>query len=70
MSTNISSKFVCDCGKKYKERTGLWRHKKKCIGQSNKPCIEEKTNSITDKDELIMFLIKECTDYKNIIMEQ
>ena len=23
--------YFCDCGKKYKDRTGLWRHKKKCI---------------------------------------
>ena len=27
---NPVMKFVCDCGKSYKERTGLWRHKKKC----------------------------------------
>jgi hypothetical protein len=73
MSTNInefSSKLLCECGKSYKERTGLWRHKKKCSEQANKQYIEEKAKTITDKDELIMFLIKECTDYKNIIMEQ
>ena len=23
--------FLCECGRVYKERTGLWRHKKKCI---------------------------------------
>ena len=27
---NPVMKFICDCGKSYKERTGLWRHKKKC----------------------------------------
>ena len=34
LSTNVnkkSSEFVCSCGKIYKERTGLWKHKKKCI---------------------------------------
>ena len=73
ISTNInefSSNLLCECGKSYKERTGLWRHKKKCSDQANKQYIEEKAKTITDKDELIMFLIKECTDYKNIIMEQ
>ena len=33
ISTNFnkeSSCFVCKCGKKYKERTGLWRHSKNC----------------------------------------
>ena len=73
LSTNVntfSSVFVCECGKKYKERTGLWKHKKKCSNNTNKQTIEEKAKSITDKDELIMFLIKECSDYKNMIVEQ
>ena len=73
LSTNVntfSSVFVCECGKKYKERTGLWKHKKKCFNNTNKQTIEEKAKSITDKDELIMFLIKECSDYKNMIVEQ
>jgi hypothetical protein len=67
---NFGSKFVCECGKIYKERSGLWRHKKICPKNSISPSIQEKAKSITDKDELIMFLIKECTDYKNIIIEQ
>ena len=33
-STNINKKspnvFICNCGKNYKERSGLWRHKKIC----------------------------------------
>lgn len=73
MSTNFNgfgSKFVCDCGKSYKERSGLWRHKKICSNTKISTSIEEKAKSITDKDELIMFLIKECADYKNMLMEQ
>ena len=66
----FSSKFICECGKNYKERSGLWRHKNKCSEQANKLYIEEKAKSITDKDELIMFLIKECNDYKNMLIEQ
>ena len=66
----FSSTFVCECGKNYKERSGLWRHKKKCSDNINKQNIEEKAKSITDKDELIMFLIKECSYYKNMLVEQ
>ena len=66
----FGSDKVCVCGKVYKERSGLWRHKQKCIEQTNKQKIVEQAINITDKDELIMFLIKECTDYKNIITEQ
>jgi hypothetical protein len=67
---NFSSELVCSCGKVYKDRSGLWKHKKKCHEKTKKEYIEEQAKNITDKDELIMFLIKECTDYKNIIMEQ
>jgi hypothetical protein len=67
---NLGSKFVCECGKIYKERTGLWRHKKICSNTKDMETAKEKAKSIADKDELIMFLIKECTDYKNLLMEQ
>jgi hypothetical protein len=72
ISTNenkISSKFTCDCGKSYKERSGLWRHKKTCHNKTNN-AIKEIARSITDKDELIMFLIKENAEFKNIIVDQ
>ena len=67
---NLGSKFVCNCGKIYKERSGLWRHKKICSTNTISPSIQEKAKSIADKDELIMFLIKECSDYKNLLIEQ
>ena len=55
-----SSKFECQCGKVYKERTGLWRHKKVCdfeeLEESEKE--EPKKEEISDK-ELIIMLIKQ-----------
>jgi len=66
-----SQEFICKhCSKSYKARNSLWYHEQKCSEHINKQYIEEKAKSITDKDELIMFLIKECTDYKNMLMEQ
>ena len=50
--------FICDiCNKEYLDRSGLWRHKKKCsIGQG------ENNNKLTefdiDKDFLIKMLLK------------
>ena len=69
---NVAYNFICVCGKKYRNRTGLWRHKQKCHIQekSKQIYIEEKAKNITDKDELIMFLIKENTDFKNLLIEQ
>ena len=62
--------FTCDiCKKEYKSRVGLWKHKKKCINVSKPP--EDCTNKekeVSDKD-LIMMLIKENSEFKNIMLE-
>ena len=52
--------LVCEwCNKEYHDRSGLWRHKKKCLI----PEIQETTNKIdtSDKDILIDKLIKTIT---------
>jgi len=42
--------FTCEiCGKEYKDRTGLWRHKKKCNKPNN--IIENKDNNEDNKDK-------------------
>jgi hypothetical protein len=52
--------FKCEnCDKNYKDRTGLWKHKKKCI----------KVMPIVDKD-LIMMLIKKNDDLQTVMMDQ
>ena len=55
-----SSKFECQCGKVYKERTGLWKHKKVCDFEELLSEDEEESEKekITDK-ELIIMLIKQ-----------
>jgi hypothetical protein len=60
-----SSKFTCDnCNKEYTSRNGLWKHSKKCNYQEEK----EKSNEPSDKD-LIMLLIKENSEFKNMMMK-
>ena len=58
--------YICECGKSYKERTGLWYHKKKCTIEQE---FIEHANEPSDKD-LIMLLIKENSELKNMMMEQ
>ena len=53
-----SSKFECQCGKIYKERTGLWRHKKVCDFEELSQDQETKKEEISDK-ELIVMLLKQ-----------
>jgi hypothetical protein len=62
------SDIICEiCGKKYKDKSGLWRHNKKCFKKVvNEE--KEKNEEPTDK-ELIMILIKENVDLKNMMME-
>jgi hypothetical protein len=61
--------FICqNCSKEYKDNSGLWRHKKKCNASGN---IEPQiiiSNEPTDK-ELIMLLIKDNSEFKNMMME-
>ena len=61
-----NNNFICEfCEKNYKSRTGLWKHKKICK-------IENKIidSNILITPELIMELIKDNKDMKQIIMEQ
>ncbi len=52
--------FICDCGRSYKHRQGLWKHKQDCNRLSK---------SIADKD-LIMMLIKDNNELRNMMLEQ
>ena len=61
-----SKKFCCICGNKYNSRTTLWRHEKQCIIEEKIEIIEKEEP--TDK-EIIMILIKENSDLKNMVLE-
>jgi hypothetical protein len=65
---------ICEnCNKKYKSRNGLWKHKKNCFKLLDDINDEEKsiqkTDSLTDKD-LIMMLIKDNNELRKMMMEQ
>jgi len=70
--------YTCDCGKTYKDNSGLWRHKKNCKIDSNVDT-EENTvigaNEISEKDLIMLIvkqnteLIKENNEFKNMMME-
>ena len=66
-SSEIQQEFICDCGRSYKHRQGLWKHKQDCEYKPQKP-----TNSydtISDK-ELIMMLIKDNNELRKMMMDQ
>jgi hypothetical protein len=69
---SIEKTYNCNCGKIYKHSSTLYTHKKKCQFVTNTPNYEEEIIKIehdtTDK-ELIMILIKENSELKNMMME-
>ena len=70
--------FTCNCGKKFKSNSGLWKHKQIC---KNIELIEEKTDDntfiddtedLSSKDLIKIFLeqSKENKDLKELLIEQ
>jgi len=63
----------CACGKIFKDNSGLWRHKKKCtLLESDVQCKLEKDDSqiCIVKDDLIKYLMKENSEFKEMLLEQ
>ena len=54
INENIKPYFCENCGNEYNNRTGLWRHNKKCLSKN-----ENKKLAELDKDELIITLLKQ-----------
>jgi hypothetical protein len=73
--SNNCDMSVCSCGKKYKYRQGLWKHKQNCNNNNDNAILlnnidNTKKEQTTDKDQLIMMLIKENSDFKSMLIEQ
>jgi len=65
----LVQEFRCkNCDRIYKDRSGLWKHSKKCIKTVVPP---NKPHVLYNKDEpnLVEVLIKENIDFKNVILE-
>ena len=64
-----NAEYICTCGSIYKYMSGLCRHKKKCKKEKEEPAVTQPSlNFITT--ELVMELIKDNKDMKQIILEQ
>ena len=82
-SPKIPNSFICVCGRYYKDRSGLWRHKKICnVEEKNILELSTKDNDetvsetcINDKELVVMLikqnseLIKDNSEYKNLMMK-
>ena len=64
--TKPSKKYDCICGKEYKHRQGLNRHKKECTYESIQPPVE---NLVMDTT-MILNIMKENQEFKTLLFEQ
>ena len=58
--------FSCEfCSREYKNKSGLWKHNKKCVN------IQESTIEEPKKDnDIVLLLLKENQEFKQLIIEQ
>jgi hypothetical protein len=61
--------LTCDCGNKYKERSGLWRHKKKC-NQKNQEIVNQDKCRETSDNSTILGLISQNKELMEMLKEQ
>ena len=65
----------CNCGNTYRDNSGLWRHKKKCITKEFETETEtegednSKSNEIHELKEFMKYLMKENSEMKNMMIE-
>ena len=78
LATNLSQKsqdhnFICyNCNRHYKDKSGLWRHKKNCINKKEKNYDENNYYegiNIKDKDALVLYLLKQNSDLQKSLIE-
>jgi hypothetical protein len=61
-----NKEYACECGKLYNHRASLFNHKKKCTYKAEQEPVQK--TKLYEKD-IVDVLMKENTDFKNIILD-
>ena len=65
-----TKKYNCEkCCRDFNDRSGLWRHKKKCFNESF-ITLKNKLDNEQKQQELIEYLLKENCEFKQLMLEQ
>jgi hypothetical protein len=56
----LEKTFFCDCGKSFKTNSGLWKHRKKCLDESDEFCLTDKEiiNALVHQNDKLMKIIE------------
>jgi hypothetical protein len=68
--TVIEQKFACDCGKFYTDRSGLWRHRKKCINSNEEPSETEIISQQQDQTASLAALLQQMMKQNQELQKQ
>ena len=75
-SQSINDVFICGCGKEYKHRQGLWKHRLRCSKNDANCCGPDQQKSTAQnknnldsikKDDLVMMLLKQNADLMELL---
>jgi hypothetical protein len=67
---NPAKEYKChNCDKKYKDRTGLWKHKKTCVKKEQKD-VQKDVMEEKDVNLLVQYLMKENAEFKQLMLDQ
>jgi len=68
--SELLAEIICNCGKKYKSRQGLYAHKKKCNFLQNAKVVNGSNNELALTNDLIINLLNDNKDMREIIIKQ
>jgi hypothetical protein len=64
-ATKVLNNFTCICENTYLYKSGLYKHKKKCVMINNNNAIKKMSN-----EELFLSILKDNQDFKQMLIEQ
>ena len=67
--TILNKKYICDCGREYKYRQGLYNHRKTCKGEKKENIIIQSENK-DEMKQLVLKLISENQELKNTVLQE
>jgi hypothetical protein len=68
-NTTMTKEYICEnCNKHYIDRTGLWRHKQKCLNTTN--INNEEAGELKLIKYMFLEFVKQNTEFKDFILEQ
>ena len=66
-----NKKYICECGREYKYRQGLYNHRKTCKGEKKENIIIQRENEENvDYKSMFFEIIKKNNEFQDLLMKQ